>query len=69
MLTYRPRVEKVVEVNINGQLLEMEAGAVTILPNSEKNNLVQIGSNLPLSVAGGDLGLVIDLRKAGEKSA
>lgn len=54
------------DVNVNGQLLKLQSGTVTILPNREDHIVVQINSQPPLSISGGQLGVVIDLRKAGQ---
>jgi hypothetical protein len=52
------------DVNINGQILKLEFESTTILPNKDPHIVVQIDSQPALNVAGGSLGLVIDLRKA-----
>jgi hypothetical protein len=51
------------DVNVNGQLLKLEFESTTILPNKDPHIVVQIDSQPTLNVAGGSLGLVIDLRK------
>lgn len=51
------------DVNVNGQLLKLEVGSVTILPNKEQNIIIQVEKNQPIKVNGGEIGVVIDLRK------
>jgi len=64
IISYTPAKEGFTDVNINGQTLKLETETVTILPNKEKGVVVQVADAHPVSVAGGSLGIVIDLRKA-----
>src|SRR5581483_2689281 len=61
IISYTPTKEGFTDVNINGQALKLETETVTILPNKEQHVVVQIGETHPVNVAGGSLGIVIDL--------
>jgi hypothetical protein len=65
IISYTPVKEGFTDVNINGQTLKLETETVTILPSREEHVVAQIAHNNPVNVAGGSLGIVIDLRKAG----
>lgn len=63
IIAFTPSNQGFTEVKINGQVLALETSTVTILPNQEKAVMVQLDDSTALSVAGGSLGIVIDLRK------
>lgn len=63
IIAHTPQSQGFTEVKINGQSLALEINTITILPSKEERVTVQVGNNLPIIVAGGTLGIVIDLRK------
>ncbi len=63
IISHTPTKIGFTDVNINGQILKLESDTVTILPNREQQIVVQIGVLPPVNLAGGSLGIVIDLRK------